>query len=210
MCPGRQKELCSPVPSGSLKLFKSLSIFESVPCFYPLRRCHYSGFFSVLSFRAVKSLGLICFGYLLCFLALLHTCILKIISVRNCQQPLSLSPITPWELTSWLSEAVADISQAHCISLATLLSLSCHFRIVNSHSCSHPRCLPLSVCKDPTSNTCSLKRADVFPAHQLSRKLRFRFFSHHLCHRREEFSGIKAGFTEHLLSPLPYSPSVKV
>lgn len=124
----------------------------------------------------MKSSGFSCFGYLLCFLALLCTCILKIISVRNCQQPSSLSPLTPWELTSWLSEAVGDVSQAHCFSLATLLPLSCHFRAVNSHSCSRPRCLPLSVCKDPTSNACSLKLTDVFSAHQLSRKLRFRFF----------------------------------
>jgi len=125
----------------------------------------------------VNSSGFSCFGYLLCFLAFLYACILKIISVRNHQQPSSLSLLVPWELTSWLSKATGDISQAHCLSLATLLPLSCHFRAVNSDSCSHPRCLPLSVCKDPTSNASSLKLTDVFPAHQLSRKLRFRFFS---------------------------------
>lgn len=77
--------------------------------------------------------------------------------VKTCQQPSSLSPLPPRELTSCLSEATEDVCQARCLSLATLLSLqSCELSQLLSPKVPPTFCLQGShiKCMQPKANRC--------------------------------------------------------
>lgn len=103
-------------------------------------------------------------------------------------------PLNPWAVPSWFSKATEDVSQPHCLSPATQ---SCELSQLLSPKVPPTSSLQGSYIKSmqPEANRC-------FAIPSAHYEIEILIFFRCLYHPYQRFSGIKADFTEHLLSPL--------